>query len=531
MLIDFRDLIADRDKSNGFMLGVCLSLLGTNQHKIDGGGRERIGAGRQQPSRLGCAGMPHSTLLRVLLLGVMACQRLCVIEAQQEIGSYWEPEPIMECRLNGGKRCICQCDDSIADDLSTRSYSDFLSASSAYGIEDIPDDEDENGDDEEAARCLAKSHARDVWLSCRSLPWMQGRTTFVPTGATSVYPHTKQVTLAAHVATRPLQGSGDGLTMDGLWGDSNKDAPMQAGKMTMPWASRKDELERGESAAARQHAQDDFGDWKAIFSYVLGHELVESEEGVLDHKPKLFNGELNIDAWVVDIFRGKRDGFFIDLAANDAVRASNTITLERLGWNGLCIEAKPRHLKGLMHRRCAVVQAVVYGTTGLEIEFDNSYGCGHGCAKVMDPIGQKWPDNPNYVSSQRATFRTVTLDKIVRDFQVPPVVDFLSLDLEGSETQALLTFPWDSTVVLSLAVEEPTFDLLVLLYDNGLRAVKYIRTDLLCVNVEHPEYEHVMSRHRDAAALSRMATRLMAERDGFIGGAGMASWFEHAGIL
>jgi hypothetical protein len=493
-------------------------------------------AATAQPLTVGRASMPRVALLRVILLGMMAFQRPAVIEAQQ--GKYDKyqggPEPIMpvECGLGGGgKRCICECDDSIADDFSTRSDLNFWSPGSAEGSGDLPDDGKENGDDEEAARCLAKSLARDVWLSCGSTPWMQARTTFVPTGATSVYPNTKQVALAAHVATRPLHGSGDGLTVDGLWGDGDKDSPTQKGEPTMPWATRKDELERGESAAAREHVQDDIGDWKAIFSYVLGHELVESEEGVLDHKPKLFNGELNIDAWVVDIFRGKRDGFFIDLAANDAVRASNTISLERLGWNGLCIEAKPRHLKGLLHRRCAVVQAVVYGTTGLEIAFDNSYACGHGCAKVLDPIGQKWPDDPNRISGQTATFRTVTLDKIVRDFRVPPVVDFLSLDLEGSETQALLTFPWNSTVILSLSLEEPTFDLLVLLYDHGLRAVKSIRSDLLCVNVEHPEYEHVMSRHRDAAALFQMAIRLMAERDGFIGGADMTSWFEEVGIL
>ena len=493
--------------------------------------------------------MPSLTVLMVM---VMVCQRMAVIEAQKDVGEYRAPRPITECESGGGSRCICECDDSVARNEEGKGDPDFSSVGGNANSEDLPDDEAENGDDEEAARCLAQSFARDVWLSCGSVPWIQAKTTFVPTGATSVYPDTEQVKLGAHAATRPLHGSGDGLTVNGLWrqvhslsgnaddpglSDGDKDALTQAaalsgesGEMTMRAASQKDELERGESAA-RGHGQDDFGDWKAIFSYVSGDELFRSEEGVQDHKPKLFNGQLKIDAWVVDIFQGKRDGFFIDLAANDAVRISNTITLERLGWNGLCIEAKPEHLKGLMHRRCAVVQAVVYGTTGLEIDFDQSYGCGQGCAKVLSAMDQKKPDDPRFISSRTATFRTVTLDKILRDFHVPPVVDFLSLDLEGSETQAMMTFPWNSTVILSLAVEEPTFELLVRLHDHGLRAVTYIWTDLLCVNVKHPEYEHVMSRHRDAATLLKFATGLMAEWDGFIGGAGMTSWFEEAGIL
>jgi hypothetical protein len=35
------------------------------------------------------------------------------------------------------------------------------------------------------------------------------------------------------------------------------------------------------------------------------------------------------------------NGYFIDLAANDAKDLTNTLTLERHGWNGLCIEPNP----------------------------------------------------------------------------------------------------------------------------------------------------------------------------------------------
>lgn len=35
------------------------------------------------------------------------------------------------------------------------------------------------------------------------------------------------------------------------------------------------------------------------------------------------------------------NGYFIDLAANDAKVLSNTLLLERHGWNGLCVEPNP----------------------------------------------------------------------------------------------------------------------------------------------------------------------------------------------
>ena len=46
-----------------------------------------------------------------------------------------------------------------------------------------------------------------------------------------------------------------------------------------------------------------------------------------------YNSALMQDAWVVVLFEGMRGGFFVDLAAFDAVQHSNTLALERdYGW-------------------------------------------------------------------------------------------------------------------------------------------------------------------------------------------------------
>jgi hypothetical protein len=51
------------------------------------------------------------------------------------------------------------------------------------------------------------------------------------------------------------------------------------------------------------------------------------------------HGGSDQDEIVLALFRGKRGGYFVDLAANDAVALSNTFALETdYGWNGLCIE-------------------------------------------------------------------------------------------------------------------------------------------------------------------------------------------------
>ena len=56
------------------------------------------------------------------------------------------------------------------------------------------------------------------------------------------------------------------------------------------------------------------------------------------------------DRTIAEIFAlrtAPRRGFFVELAANDAVFLSNSLTLEQeFGWAGLCIEANPNYIPG-----------------------------------------------------------------------------------------------------------------------------------------------------------------------------------------
>ena len=52
------------------------------------------------------------------------------------------------------------------------------------------------------------------------------------------------------------------------------------------------------------------------------------------------------------IFQHKTSGFYIDMAANDAKRLSNTYLMDRnLSWRGLCVEANAQYTRGLIDER------------------------------------------------------------------------------------------------------------------------------------------------------------------------------------
>jgi hypothetical protein len=259
------------------------------------------------------------------------------------------------------------------------------------------------------------------WRLCGSVPWEPVTMTYKPSGASRSFPSAEAVEAAYQRATRPLIGSGDEISVSGIWEhERQKTAPLLHGEQYAD-----DENGSGN----KKHGM---GELKLAFVWVKGHTLESFRTS------RKFFGELAADVWVMNIFNSKQSGFYIDLAANDAVQYSNTLALERLGWDGLCIEAQSKYLLGLLHRKCKVVQAIV--SRGEEVVFNPVGHCGSNCGHVI-----KDQSNPR---SNADMLPSVTFGQIIRDFRVPAVIDFLSLDIEGSEDNAMSTFPWETHKIL-----------------------------------------------------------------------------------
>jgi RNPHF zinc finger len=82
------------------------------------------------------------------------------------------------------------------------------------------------------------------------------------------------------------------------------------------------------------------------------------------HHPPLerpWHSQARQDELVVALLGNKTNGYFIDLAANDAVQLSNTYALERYyHWKGVCIEPNPMYWYNLTaFRTCVIIGAVV----------------------------------------------------------------------------------------------------------------------------------------------------------------------------
>ncbi|MFI8519934.1 FkbM family methyltransferase [Streptomyces sp. NPDC085481] len=163
------------------------------------------------------------------------------------------------------------------------------------------------------------------------------------------------------------------------------------------------------------------------------------------------------DLFVVRALNGLRGGFFLDSGASDGVDASNTHLLETsYDWSGICVEPNPRFFTELVrNRRCHSVNCCLYDRAG-EVDFVEAGTVGGildeyhpvllDCARRL--LGTV-PDRPPPTVRRPAR----TIRSVLREFGAPSVLDYWSLDTEGSELALLRSFPFDEYDVRVLTVE------------------------------------------------------------------------------
>jgi len=84
--------------------------------------------------------------------------------------------------------------------------------------------------------------------------------------------------------------------------------------------------------------------------------------------------EIGQDKWVLEkVFPGVTNGYFVDIGSGHGTIGSNSRTLEKRGWSGVCIDPFPVHMEG---RTCRMFQEVVFSKPGLLMAFRAAGGLG-----------------------------------------------------------------------------------------------------------------------------------------------------------
>lgn len=182
------------------------------------------------------------------------------------------------------------------------------------------------------------------------------------------------------------------------------------------------------------------------------------------------------------VFKGKRDGTFVEIGGYDGISGSNCLFFEMMrGWSGILIEPSPKFFaKASAIRKTTCLQVALADKEG-EAEF----------LEVQEGFSQMSGLTASYDESLRSTVesdprhkgelikvKTQTLESILDNAGLT-AVDYVSLDVEGGEMSVLSTFPFEKYDIQAWTIENNTSDTEVpqLMIAKGYQRIEAIGVD------------------------------------------------------
>jgi FkbM family methyltransferase len=159
---------------------------------------------------------------------------------------------------------------------------------------------------------------------------------------------------------------------------------------------------------------------------------------------KRFYSQHGEDVLLEEIFKNQKSGFFVEIGCIDGRRFSNTLSLEKKGWCGICVEAHSDYIPLLKKNRpnSKVIHAAVSETDKDEVIF---YANSRGSLSTLDKnqeerFRREYRDFFTGFKEQKVVQKT--LNTLFKENKVKNI-DLLSVDVEGGEQNVLLGINFD----------------------------------------------------------------------------------------
>lgn len=151
-----------------------------------------------------------------------------------------------------------------------------------------------------------------------------------------------------------------------------------------------------------------------------------------------FYSQSGEDFLLNEIFKDKDKGFFVEVGCIDGRRFSNTLFFEEKGWKGLCVEAHASYIELLKKNR---PNSIVCHCAAAEKDEEDItfYANARGSLSTLDKTQEgRWKKEfgQYFTGFQEQKVKKRRLDSLFSENQVKEI-DFLSLDIEGYEVEAL----------------------------------------------------------------------------------------------
>jgi FkbM family methyltransferase len=182
--------------------------------------------------------------------------------------------------------------------------------------------------------------------------------------------------------------------------------------------------------------------------------------------------QINQDVFVISQLKGIRSGFFVEFGATDGVSLSNTYQLEKgFDWNGILVEPGRNWKEKLaVNRGCHKDFRCVTAKSGDMVQFMESTS-----PELSTIQGFEYIDENQREIIRDYYVETISLEDLLDAYKAPQIIDYLSIDTEGSEFLILENFNFDKYGFKVITCEhnftENREKILKLLTKNGYKRV------------------------------------------------------------
>lgn len=163
----------------------------------------------------------------------------------------------------------------------------------------------------------------------------------------------------------------------------------------------------------------------------------------------------NIDLFLLDLFKEKENGFFIEAGAHNGIDQNNTFLLEKkLKWKGLLVEPNPHTFaRCLQNRSCIIENYALVAFDFLDEEVSGDFFQSSFEGSMMGGCA--------HLHHKNDKVKAIQLSKLLDNHQIKNI-DFFSIDVEGYEIEVLNGLDFEK--------HRPSY----ILYENHVfRDVKY----------------------------------------------------------
>jgi len=172
---------------------------------------------------------------------------------------------------------------------------------------------------------------------------------------------------------------------------------------------------------------------------------------------------------ILEFFGRKKEGFFVEVGANDPYTGSQSWLLEQNGWQGVLVEPQAALCEKLRAaRKNAKVFQVACSSPGREGEATLHIGAHDGLSTLEKQIDSH---GTRFVGTERV--QVTTLDKVLGEAGAGRI-DFLSIDVEGHEIEVMRGFDFEKHRPSLIMIEDGvrTWDKHRFLKRHGYKLVK-----------------------------------------------------------